>query len=222
MCSLPTVDTSDNAIEDSIWLIVKRTINGVDKVTLERIGYGFNGNSWANSGSFFGNKFTYSDCSMTLTNGGVAKTNWTISHLPNTLVNVMGDGLYNGQYTTDGSGNFTLTTAAAEITVGLPYTHRIETMPLAPPSQIGSGKGLLVKAHEILVGLYKSFRVKGGVKIEGGDDNSQTFTFSSTPYTGEQRMHLPGFGRDYRLVFEDDYPMPFELTYLAVEGQNYD
>lgn len=221
IAALSALNLSDQDIEDRIWLTVKRTIDGVDTITLESIGYGFNGISWAQCGADFANKFMYVDCAYANGTGGAASANWTIPHLPNTELRVVGDGEDLGNYTTNGAGEITLADPVVDLIAGLEYTHRVETVSINPPSPIGSGKALIGKIHELFIGFYKSFNCNVAAKVDGVE-SAQVHTLPTTPFTGDQKVHLPGYGRDYRLVFEDDAPLPWELSYLVAEGQSYD
>ena len=122
-------------LEDQVYYIVKRTINGVTKRYIEK---------WAQSADCVGGQYTYladsyQTYSPTTTPGGFTLTG--LSHLEGKQVVVWADGAdvgtnddYTYKYTVSG-GEINLDVNAQFAVVGLPYSAPFESMKLGSPTQ---------------------------------------------------------------------------------------
>lgn len=107
--------------EDRLYLTVRRTINGVSRLFIERMASGL-GDDVAGS--------CYMDCAMSFAASPPTTTFSNLDHLEGKSVVALADGaVVDGLNVTNGS--VTLPEAASLVTVGLPFTATIETLPLA-------------------------------------------------------------------------------------------
>lgn len=107
VCVLP----SQEGLEDDVYFVVKRTINGSTKRFIEKLSRRLN--------CVGGSINEQLDCAVTYQ--GVAATTISLPHLPSTSVNIWADGVSLGAVTTNGAGLATLPNAvsATNIVAGL-------------------------------------------------------------------------------------------------------
>lgn len=224
--------SSQAGATDDIWLLVRRTVNGVDKVYLEKFSSSFEAVNYINKSPYAEDKLIFADCAAYQSLDGPL-TFFMASHLPNTTVQVVADGHYLGEMVTDNTGMITFPEPGyKDVIVGLKYKSRIVTVGLNMGSQVGSAKGLLKKVHKLILGFYRSFGARAAVLSQDGTptqfeeinfvDRSVIEAAPPSLFTGEKELNLPGYERDFRVVIEQDAPYPCEVTYLAAEGQTYD
>lgn len=116
------------SVEDSVYYLVNRTINGATKRYWEK---------WALESECQGGTLNKQLDSF-ITYSGVSTTSLTgLSHLEGETVKVWGDGRYNGSFTVS-SGAITLTTAVEEAVIGLTYTAQFKSTKLAYAAQAGT------------------------------------------------------------------------------------
>jgi len=140
------------AVEDRVYYLVKRTINGetkryLEKLALESECQGGTQNKQADS------FITYS---------GVSTTNITgLDHLEGESVVVWGDGAYNGAYTVSG-GTIVLDTEISSGVIGLTYTAQYKSVKLAYGAEQGSA--LTQRKAIPQIGLIMQNTYKDGIK----------------------------------------------------------
>ena len=109
--------------EDVLYAMVKRTLGGTTRHTIER----FRTRIVTDITDAF-----FVDCGLTITNSPASATVSGLTHLNGKTVNILADGLVHPPLLV-ASGAVTLQYAASKIQVGLPIISDIETLPLAPP-----------------------------------------------------------------------------------------
>lgn len=122
---------SSGDIDDYVYYVVKRTINGSVVRYLEK---------WAQSNTCYGDAVcNLADSYVTYT--GAAAVNIPVAHLEGQEVVVWADGEdvgtdtdYTQTYTVSG-GQITLSSAATNVTVGLPYTAQFKSTKLGPETK---------------------------------------------------------------------------------------
>ena len=90
-------------VNRQIYVVIERTINSVTRTFLELLD----------------NEY-HTDAASKQTNGSPITT-WTVSHLPNTEVVVKSGNYSLGTYTTNGSGQITLSSAVDSVEIGIFY-----------------------------------------------------------------------------------------------------
>jgi hypothetical protein len=107
--------------EDEIWVAVKRTIDNNDVRYIEQ----FQPRSWGNDI----NACWFVDCAIGY-DGEDASSLTGLNHLIGKDVYVLGDGVIEPNEVVDANGEITIDRAAGKITAGLPFTSKLETMPI--------------------------------------------------------------------------------------------
>jgi len=146
-----------------------------------------------------------------------AKTNWTVAHLPNTQVVVKSDNYAMGTYTTDASGNFTLTAAVDNIEVGLDYTPELVTLPpeFQLPDGISFGQKRRVVRAVIDLNETLNVKTKGTTLLIRRVTNN--FANQPDPITGRKEVYLLGWGNEGTVTITQDQPLPITINGLLLE-----
>lgn len=230
---ITSIPSSDGDTDD-LWMVVQRTIPGVDASDpvyyLEKMGDDFSHRNL--SGNFSNdNDFPwFSDSSIRVTDFGNAKITWDIrkipgsgtSHLEGETVKVLADGILQADQTVTG-GNITIDTAAEEIIVGLSYTAKLNTMDLEAGADSETSKGNKQRIDRVALNLFNSFGGKMGGKASKIHTLKYRTTASNPLYTGILTQTIPAdTGEDSRVYLEHSDPLPFTVLAMTVRGKSYD
>jgi hypothetical protein len=197
--------------EDDVWLSVKRTINSVDKLYVEKMATRIQGDI---EDSFF------VDSGLVVT--GTSATISTLSHLEGETVAALVDGVYDGTFTVSG-GSITLNTTPTEQTiVGLPYTAILKPMRIVQNSQTGSSMGALTRINKLKI----IFMNTQGVQY--GDSASSLFTFNFDDerledaayitglFSGDIPVNMPGgFSLENPIIISSSQPLPMTVKAIV-------
>ncbi|MEZ5933333.1 MAG: hypothetical protein R3F54_15560 [Alphaproteobacteria bacterium] len=117
------------------------------------------------------------------------------------------------------SGQITLTAAATDITVGLPYTHIVEPLPPATNSTSGRTQEPLYRPIRLVLRVLEtsSLRVDTG---SGPRDLLFPVSSDPTPFTGDQTLRALGWRRGAKEPpwrIEQSTPLPFTLLSATTE-----
>jgi hypothetical protein len=128
--SVATIPTSTS---EQTWVIVKRTIDGVEKRYIEHF-----------------DPTLKTDCAITGTDGP-GKAVWTgLDHLEGKTVQARADGVYQGTFPVTG-GEVTLPRAAMAVEFGLGYTPLMKMLNPEVGSQAGTSQGAAISIGEVIV-----------------------------------------------------------------------
>lgn len=183
---------------EQVWVIVKRTINGVTKRFVE----------------YFDSTLK-TDCAITATSGS-PQTVWTgLGHLEGKAVKVLADGVVQANKVVTG-GQITLDRPALAIEVGLSYTPKIKMLNPEVGSAAGTSQGAAISVAEVIVRVLDTV----GVEIDG---QVQTFRKMGSELldrppevgTGELRETALS-GELYSHELEITQPEPVDFHVLAV------
>ena len=139
---------------DSVYAVIRRTINGGTKRYIERLEQPFDGT--------MANMF-FAECGLTYS-GSPATTISGLSHLEGSVVDVVADGAYIGTKTVSG-GSFTLTSAASVVQVGLPSSATILTTDPEGGSASGTSQGKLRRIDKVEVRVRNTLPFKFGMNL---------------------------------------------------------
>lgn len=191
-------------VEDSLYVVVRRTIGGTVTRYIERM-EPLSVFTLATDAFFLDSALRYS---------GAAATNITgLDHLEGEEVWALADGAVQGPFTVSG-GAITLTTAAAEVVVGLLYEGDVETLDLDLAGSSVRDRKKRIAAISLL--LENSLRV-----FQAGPDSSHLRTFQVEPYepaagtlfTGQVEMHpVSHFTKEGRVFIRHAKPVPLTIT----------
>lgn len=137
ICSIPGTNgagqVKDSTGRTEVWMIVKRTINGVTKRYIEVFEKLYNGAEDAQEDAYYSDSLVTYDSTSTSTITG-------LNHLEGETVKVWADGALQTDKTV-ASGSITLDRAASVVQVGLPYTHKWKSLQLAFGARAGTAQG---------------------------------------------------------------------------------
>ncbi len=205
--SVAIIPSSD---EDEIWVVVNRDVGRFIEQFQPRDWGSDDDDAW-----FVDSGISYS---------GVATTSFSgATHLANETVSIYADGIIQSDVTVNGSGEFTLGLAAENVIAGLPYTSKLETMPLIT-SQEDSFFNKKVTA--INLDLYKTKTCSYSnrpdtnfVKMNFFEESG--FTAVQPLYTSDLRpKHLPtawGSTKKQTIHLQTSEPAPLTIRAIGIE-----
>lgn len=222
----------------TLYMITKRTINGVTKIVNEYIDrISIETENISTTANPYIDRGNYLDCAWAATAVGATPTvSWkvdpgaSVARFPNTTVSIFADGSYVGEVTlgSDNEGAFTLARAASFVTIGFKYPGVLITSGLEVGGQIGQPLGRIKRVDEVVVRVHKS----GSGKIGRSEDtleelpirNSNATLGLQTPYfTGDKVVTFSeGYERDYSIIVRQDKPYPLYVVSVAARGVTYD
>lgn len=182
-----------------IYAVVEREINSVTKTFLELLD----------------NEY-HTDAASKQTNA-TATTDWTVAHLPSTEVVVKSGNYSLGTYTTDSSGDLTLTDAVDEVEIGLNYTPELTTLPPEFQLQDGISVGQKRRVVRAVLDLNESLNVKTkgtSILIRRVTDD---FSLEPTAVTERKEVYLLGWGKEGTVTITQDQPLPLTINGLLLE-----
>ncbi len=227
ICAAP----SKNADSDEIWMVVERVVNGSTVVFIEKMGKPYRFNSMVNSSTDIQDKIVLSDAAVLQRLGSPGNTFNGFGHLPNTTLDVLADGNYMGQITTDGSGNLVLPgpTTYTEVIAGLPFTAIIQGMPEVGGAMQGTGDSTIKRIDRIKMRFERTVQASFG---KTNDASLQAISFrdqsvqNGTPtpmFTGVQDLMFGGpYENDADWMVVSTQCLPFTLTSAALRGLTYE
>ena len=182
-----------------IYVVCERTINSSTVTSLER----------------FDNDY-HLDSAVKATNGSPTK-NWTVSHLPNTQVSVKSGNYGMGSFTTDGSGNLTLTEAVSSVEIGINYTPTMTTLPPEFTLQDGITVGQKRRIVRAVLDLNETLSVKTkgtNILIRRVTDD---FSLEPQAITQRKEVYLLGWSGEGTVTITQDQPLPITLNGILLE-----
>lgn len=196
---------------DVLYVIVRRTINGVTKRYIERMA----------SRIFAGiaNAF-FVDCGATY-NGAPATTVSGLVWLEGQTVSILADGAVQPQVVVTG-GVITIPQAASVITIGLPITADLQTLPLVVAQVPGGAQGRPRNVNKAFVRVSNSRSVKAGPDANSliEDIERTTELYGSPPnlQSGELEIPLlPTWHNTGQILVRQDQPLPCTIDSICYE-----
>lgn len=202
--------------QDALWLIVRRTINGVQRRYVEYMEK-YRIDALAH---FVDSGLTYQGVAVTTVTG--------LEHLEGREVAILADGSVHPSRTVVG-GAVTLQRAASTIVVGLPYTARLRPVKYEAGSQNGTSQGKTQRINGIVIRLHET-----GPGLWYGSPSSldeQNFRSSLDDmdepvptFTGDSEI-LPwpeGYEQGARVQIEHRLPTPCTIVALMPQLSTYD
>lgn len=199
--------------EDDIYITVKRTINSVDVVYLEKMATRIQG---AIADSFF--------VDSGIINTGTSTAITGLDHLEGETVVALVDGVYDGEFVV-ASGAITLnTTPVAKTIIGLAYTPILQPMRIVQNSPLGSSMGAETRIH----GLKVIFLNTKGAQFGPSDSDLYSFDFTDERledaayitglFSGDITVNMPGgFSRENPVVISSNRPYPMTVKSIIVD-----
>jgi len=208
----------DSTDRDEVWLIVKRTIDGVTKRYVEFLERDFEVGHGQPHAYYLDSLITYNGSPETVIGG--------LSHLEGETVGIWADGAIQPDQVVTG-GQITLASAASIVQLGLRYAHRYNSLKIEGGNPAGTAMGKTKRIYGITFVLLNSHTLKFGPDVTSLREKDFRLVAdpmdSAAPlFSGEQFVEFDGdWGTDARIVIESDDPAPFMLLAMAPEvGQN--
>lgn len=216
--------------QDQIWMVVKRTINGSTKRTIEVFANAPLTNSTRTDTLFLdaGVKTTVlAGPSFQMDSISTLNPDSFLSHLEGATIGVVSNGVYLGTDTVTGGLPVTNTaatfTAGDKVDFGLLYTSVMETNTVEPITNVGSAPGYDMRLYEVNLRLQNS--LKGEIGFESATTDALAYPSDIDPtdeasetYTGDIKVKFPhGWDRDNRIYISQTEPYPLTVTLLALK-----
>lgn len=184
---------------DTIYAVVKRTINGSTKYFVER----------------FDSTLTL-DCAVS----GGAASSVTAANLAGKTVKVIADGVVLGDVTANSSGVITFPRASTtSYQVGINHDVEITTMPVEPRLQSGNLRGFKKRIIRVNAEFYQTQSASvNGQEVEFRQFDTAVLDSSVAQYTGIKKMG-PFLGFDYEGSITITQPVPLKMTLLFLDYQ---
>jgi hypothetical protein len=197
--------------EDELWAVVKRTIDGTDIVTIERMYETFDGDDMSDA--------FYVDSGLTY-DGSEATTLTGLDHLAGATVEVLADGLVQDATLVQASGAIGLNPGASKASVGLRYLTDIKTLRLAG-GETGELQGRQKHISFATLRLFETLGISMGTASTALDD----FQFAATDelYTGDKKFSfLSEVGAEGQMFIRQTNPQPMTILSIIPEFEVYD
>ena len=211
---LPTDDS-----EYQIWVIVKRTINGVTKRYVEYLHNLDFDETDDTTFNFLDSQLSYDGSAVTTISG--------LAHLEGQTVSILADGATHPDKTVS-SGSITLERSASKVKVGLSYTSLLQTMRIDAGGENGTSQSKTKRIYEITARLYESI----GVEIGPDLNNMERIPFRSSAnpmdsginvFTGDKEIEFRGnYETDGFIFVRQTQPLPLTILSLYPKLQTND
>jgi hypothetical protein len=207
VCSIPSPDAG----RDDVWMIVRRTIDGVTKRYVEYMTERYEeGDDVAD--------LLYMDAGATYS-GASALTISGLGYLEGMTVGVLANGAAHPDCVVSG-GSITLQRAVTKAQIGLRYSPVMETMRIEGGAQNGAAQGKTKRISQVTIRFLNTLNALAGP----AEDKLDRVTFrrgsdlmgSAPPlFTGDKRLPWPsGYETEGRMVIKQDQPLP--ITVVAI------
>jgi len=212
LISIPGSVAGASEDRDELWLVVRRTIDGVTTRYVEVFEASYEDGAAQSSAFYLDSGLSY-DGSPTDTVGG-------LEHLEGETVAVLADGAEHPARVVAG-GQITLDAKYARIMVGLPYASTYKSLKMEGGATIGTALTQTKRIGRVGLVLHNTLGLKVG--SDGSTLRSVSFRAVDDPmdaaiplFTGETIVEdFPGeWDTDPRIVIESDSPLP--MTVLAI------
>ena len=196
--------------EDQVWVIVKRTINGVTRRYVEYF-TPFQFDSSLTQFQFVDSALSYS--------GSATSTLTGLDHLNASTVRIIANGATHPDKTVS-SGSITLDRTTTAAKVGLAYTSTLQTMRLDVGSQDGTSQGKTKRIFDVTLRFYETVGAKVGPDLNNLEEipfrSSAASMDAAVPlFTGDKKIEFRGnFETDGYLFVVQDQALPMTLLSL--------
>lgn len=205
VCSLPASDYS----QDDVYLVVRRTINGVTKRYIEYLEKSSLDASTTADWFFVDAGLTYTGAPATTISG--------LDHLEGATVTVFADGSVHPDRVVS-SGAITLQTPASKVQVGFGFTSTLQTLRVdLTPQQSMMGKSKAI--HRVQLDFYQSVGGKVGPSLDKLDEMfSVPYYAGPLPEDGfKEVFYSGGWEKDGKVFVVQDKPLPLNIRGIQVQ-----
>ena len=204
--------------EDELYMIVKRTINGVTKRYVELMRpFDFGG---VTTGAFFVDSGLRYD-------GSAIGSLKGLYHLEGETVTVLANGAsHPNRVVADGGVSLAYSSTTAAIGYG--YTSSMQTMRIESGSADGTSQGKPKRIHAITLRLHETVGIEVGNSPSENDriffrDSSMAMDQAVPLFTGDKDIEFPGgYDEDDRLYIRQTQPLPMSVLALFPRMNTFD
>jgi hypothetical protein len=204
--------------EDELYMIVKRTINGVTKRYVELMRpFDFGG---VTTGAFFVDSGLRYD-------GSAIGSLKGLYHLEGETVTVLANGAsHPDRVVADGGVSLAYNSTTAAIGYG--YTSSMQTMRIEAGSADGTSQGKPKRIHAITLRLHETVGIEVGNSPSENDriffrDSSMAMDQAVPLFTGDKDIEFPGgYDEDDRLYIRQTQPLPMSVLALFPRMNTFD
>ncbi len=204
ICGIP------EGTKDVLYMSVQRTVNGVTKRFIERLDL--------QEETVLADAF-HVDCGLTYS--GAATTAITgLGHLEGKTVNILADGAVHPQKVVT-AGAITLDFAASKVTVGLPLTAYLTTLPLTLQSE-AFAQGQVKNVNRVYLRVYRAGEVYVGpnkTRLTKYQDRTDS-EYGSVPALQSAELNievLPSWGPYGQLTVRNSDPTPMTVLSMVLD-----
>lgn len=198
--------------EDRAYFIVRRTIQGVERLFVERMA----SELWQDQ-----EDACYLDCARTFVNTEPTDEVDRLDHLEGETVYAFVDGNVVRDLTVE-NGAVTLPYPGSKITVGLAYTALIETLPLAIQTSQGWNIARVQQAGHVIAKVISTRGILAGPDedqlFEVKDRDQENLDAPTALLTGSYEVDMAGTSGTETVVFLKSVdPLPFHIAAVLIE-----
>lgn len=216
VASIPSPDGS----RDDLWVIVRRTINGVTKRYVEYLDEEWDDTLPLSSAFYVDSGLTYNGTPITTVTG--------LAHLEGQMVDILANGAPRPPQVVTG-GSIVLDRSASILSIGLPCPAKIATMRLEAGAADGTAQGKIKRITHVTFRFMMTLGGRFGPSEDkldyidfraGGDKMDKAPPILSD---GDRRQTWPsGYEREARVWYVNDQPLPFTLNAIIPEVNTQD
>lgn len=216
ICCIPTPDGT----QDQLWMIVKRTVNGVTARYVEFLDKPFD--------SAVDGKNT-----MNFVDAGVQSTGFPtplgspishitgLDHLVGQSVTICGDGVVQPSRTVASDGTIDLQTPASLLTIGLPFVSQMMTLPIPVQGDFGTGQGITKRIDRLIFRFLDTLSLKYGKDYNNLSNmifGTTTSPMDASPplFTGDKSVFQPSqYDTLAQVSVQVDAPYPCQILGMS-------
>ena len=197
--------------DDRLYCVVNRTIGGVTKRYVERMG----SRAFVDPADAF-----FVDCGLTYS-GTAATTISGLSHIEGKTVNILADGAVHPQRVVSG-GAITLDQAASKVQIGLPITADAQTLPLAAAIDNSYGQGRFKNVNKVWLRVFRSSGIFVGADADNLVEAKQRTTeaYGTPPALKSDEIQVvltPTWAASGQVFIRQSDPLPLTLASMTLE-----
>ena len=207
---------------DQLWMICKRTINGVTRQYIEYFAPNFNADDGdlKEDGIFSDSALTYSGTATASVTG--------LDHLEGQTASILGNGdFYVPQDVSSGAlSSFSPTLTKAQI--GLGYKSTIKTLRPEIGSEDGTAQGKTKRIFEVMIRFINTLGCKYGPSVSDLDeilfrDSDDPMDSSAPLFTGDKTVFFHGgWETEGQIIIVQDQPFPMTVSSVVTRLTNND
>lgn len=218
IAGIPAPDIS----RDELWLVVRRTINGVTKRYVEVLSkFWEDGDDTANA-VFLDSSAAYSGLATTTVTG--------LTWLAGETVGVLANGATHPDCVVSLAGAITLNREAIVVQVGLKYVSRGKTMKIEAGGAEGPSQGKLKRIHRTIFRFFQTVGMVLTARVNDQPDIPVPFRDPSMPmdqpvglFDGDKRLSWEGtWDTDGQISWEQTDPLPSNVLMLSAQLETQD